>query len=54
VPGADKAVGAANERFMARRINATTVEVKGASHVVMLSRPTKVVKLIVDAAAGRR
>jgi pimeloyl-ACP methyl ester carboxylesterase len=54
VAGADKAVGAANERFMARRIDATTVEAKGASHVVMISRPTKVVKLIVDAAAGRR
>jgi pimeloyl-ACP methyl ester carboxylesterase len=54
VAGADKAVGAANERYMARRIGATTVEAKGASHVVMISRPMKVVKLIVDAAAGRR
>jgi pimeloyl-ACP methyl ester carboxylesterase len=54
VAGADKAVGAANERFMARRINATTVEAKGASHVVIISRPAKVVRLIVDAAAGRR
>jgi pimeloyl-ACP methyl ester carboxylesterase len=54
IAGADKAVGAANERFMARRIHATTVKAKGASHVVMVSRPKKVVNLIVDAAAGRR
>ena len=52
--GADKAVGAANERFMAQRTHATTVKAKGASHVVMISRPHKVVGLIVDAAAGRR
>jgi hypothetical protein len=39
---------------MARRIHATTVEVKRASHVVMLSHPAKTVKLIVDAGAGRR
>lgn len=54
VAGADKAIGAANERFMAHRIHATTVEAKGASHVVMISQPEKAVKLIVDAAAGRR
>jgi pimeloyl-ACP methyl ester carboxylesterase len=54
VAGADKAIGAANERFMAKRIHATTVEAKGASHIVMLSQPDKVIRLIVDAAAGRR
>jgi len=54
VPGADKAIGTANERYMARRIHATTVEVRGASHVVMLSHPAETVKLIVDAAIGRR
>jgi pimeloyl-ACP methyl ester carboxylesterase len=54
VAGADKAIGAANERYMARRIHATTVEVNGASHVVMISHPDTAVKLIVDAAAGRR
>ena len=54
VAGADKAVGVANERFMAERIHAATVEVKGASHVVMISHPKKVVNLIADAAAGRR
>src|SRR3954452_1428617 len=54
VTGADKAVGTANERFMARRMHATTVEAKGASHIVMLSQPDKVTRLILDAAAGRR
>jgi pimeloyl-ACP methyl ester carboxylesterase len=54
VAGADKAIGAANERFMAHRIHAATVEVKGASHVVMISHPDAVEKLIEDAAAGRR
>jgi pimeloyl-ACP methyl ester carboxylesterase len=54
VAGADKAIGAANERFMAKRIHAATVEAKGASHLVMLSQPETVVKLIADAAAGRR
>src|SRR3954451_23469801 len=54
VTGADKAVGTANERFMARRMHATTVEVKGASLIVMLSQPDKVTRLILDAAAGRR
>ena len=52
--GADRAIGAANERFMARRMHATTRVAKGASHVVMLSQPRKVVRLILDAAAGRR
>jgi pimeloyl-ACP methyl ester carboxylesterase len=51
VAGSDKAIGAANERWMAQRIHATTVEVKGASHVVMISHPGKVVRLIADAAA---
>jgi pimeloyl-ACP methyl ester carboxylesterase len=54
VAGADKAIGAANERFMAKRIHATTVVAKGASHLVMLSQPEKVANLIADAAAGRR
>jgi pimeloyl-ACP methyl ester carboxylesterase len=54
VAGADKAVGTANERFMARRMHATTVEAKGASHIVMLSQPATVTRLILDAATGRR
>ena len=39
---------------MARRIRATTIEGKGASHEVMISRSQSVVKLITDAAVGRR
>jgi pimeloyl-ACP methyl ester carboxylesterase len=54
VAGADRAVGTANERFMARRMHATTVEAKGASHIVLLSQPDKVTRLILDAAAVRR
>jgi pimeloyl-ACP methyl ester carboxylesterase len=54
VAGADKAIGAANERYMAKRIRATTVVAKGASHLVMLSQPETVAKVIEDAAAGRR
>lgn len=56
VAGADKTIGTANLRFMAQRIHATTVEVKGASHVVMMSHPRKTTKLIlaaVGAAIGR-
>ena len=54
VAGADNAVGTANERFMARRMHATTVVAKGASHIVMLSQPHKVTRLILDAATRRR
>ena len=40
VAGRDNAIGADTERAMAARIHARkTVEVKGASHVVMISRP---------------
>ena len=44
----------ADERFMARRMHATTVKAKGASHSVMLSQPATVTRLILDAATGRR
>ena len=50
VAGADKTIGTANLRFMAQRMHATTVEVKSASHVVMMSRPRKTTKLILAAA----
>ena len=41
VAGRDNAIGADTERAMAARIHARkTIEVKGASHVVMISRPT--------------
>jgi pimeloyl-ACP methyl ester carboxylesterase len=54
VAGADKTIGAANLRFMARRSKAKTVEVKGASHAVLLSRPAETTKLILTAAGARR
>ena len=48
----DNAIGVANERVMAQRAHAKTVEVQ-ASHFVMLSRPGPVVRLIEAAAAQR-
>jgi pimeloyl-ACP methyl ester carboxylesterase len=48
----DNAIGAANERMMAQRAHAQTVEVD-ASHMVMVSHPDAVVSLI-DSAAGKR
>jgi pimeloyl-ACP methyl ester carboxylesterase len=47
----DNAIPAAAERFMAKRANAHTVEVK-ASHSVAVSRPDAVADLIQDAARG--
>jgi pimeloyl-ACP methyl ester carboxylesterase len=45
----DNAIPAATERFMAKRMGATTVEIKS-SHVAMISHPWKVSDLILDAA----
>jgi pimeloyl-ACP methyl ester carboxylesterase len=53
VAGADNTIGTAKLRFMADRIHATTVEVKRASHVVMMSHSGKTTKPILTA-AGRR
>ncbi|WP_328674112.1 alpha/beta fold hydrolase [Streptomyces sp. NBC_00328] len=50
VAGADRAIPAATEKFMARRAGAHTVVVDGASHLVMLSHPGRVENLIVQAA----
>jgi pimeloyl-ACP methyl ester carboxylesterase len=50
VAGADQAIPAATERFMARRAGAHTVVVDHASHLVMLSHPGQVEHLIVQAA----
>jgi pimeloyl-ACP methyl ester carboxylesterase len=52
VAGRDNAIGTANQRIMAERINATTIEIKHASHVVMTSRPGKTTKLILRAVKG--
>jgi pimeloyl-ACP methyl ester carboxylesterase len=50
LPGSDKAIGTAAERIMARRIKAHVTEVKGASHVVMISHPDATAKVIEVAA----
>lgn len=50
VAGRDNAIGTELERFMAKRIGATTVEAKRASHVVMISRPGLTTRLILSAA----
>ena len=47
----DKAINPELERMMAKRANATTVEI-GASHVPMLSKPEAVIKIIQQAAAS--
>ena len=46
----DRALGTANARFMAQRAHAQITEVNGASHLVMLSHPEAVVKVIESAA----
>ncbi|MFG2949792.1 alpha/beta fold hydrolase [Streptomyces adustus] len=46
IPTADNVIPAAVQRFMAERAHSRTVEVKGASHVVMMSRPDIVVRQI--------
>jgi pimeloyl-ACP methyl ester carboxylesterase len=50
VAGSDQAIPAAAERFMAQRAGAHTVEIKGASHVVMVSHPARTADLVVRAA----
>ncbi|MFF4255699.1 alpha/beta fold hydrolase [Streptomyces sp. NPDC001663] len=46
VAGADRVIPPAVQRFMADRAKSRTVEVKGASHVVMMSHPDAVVRQI--------
>jgi pimeloyl-ACP methyl ester carboxylesterase len=53
IPTLDKNIPAEAQRFMAKRAHATTVEVKGASHAVLVSRPDKVADLIFKAAEAR-
>lgn len=50
VAGADQAIPAATEAFMAERAGSHTVVIKGASHVVMISHPDRTEDLIVRAA----
>jgi pimeloyl-ACP methyl ester carboxylesterase len=48
----DRTINPDLERFMAKRMNATTVEIK-ASHLALLSRPSEVASLVLQAAAQR-
>ncbi|MBO3751909.1 alpha/beta hydrolase [Streptosporangiaceae bacterium NEAU-GS5] len=50
VAGSDQAIPPAAERFMAKRANARTIEIKGASHAVMISHPRSTADLIIAAA----
>ncbi|MFE4699960.1 alpha/beta fold hydrolase [Streptomyces sp. NPDC056738] len=49
IPTADRVIPPAAQRFMAERAGSATVEVKGASHVVMMSHPDVVVRQILAA-----
>lgn len=53
VPSKDRAIAPAAELWMAQRTGAKIVKVEGASHLVMLSEPTPVTKLIEKAATTR-
>jgi pimeloyl-ACP methyl ester carboxylesterase len=46
---ADKVIGITGLRFFAERANATTVEIDGGSHVVMVSQPQAVTDVILSA-----
>ncbi len=50
IPGKDRAIPPAGERFMAERANAKIVDAPGASHLVMLSEPSLVTRTIEQAA----
>lgn len=52
VANQDEAINPDLERLLAKEINATTIEVN-ASHVVMLSKPNEVLKLIQEAATHK-
>ncbi|GAA1519969.1 alpha/beta hydrolase [Sphaerisporangium rubeum] len=54
IPTADYAIPPAAQRFMAQRAGGKVTEVKGASHVVMQSRPDTVVKQILAACTATR
>jgi len=50
VSSLDEAIAPDEERFFARRMKATTTELK-ASHLAMLSKPNEVAAVVIDAAA---
>jgi pimeloyl-ACP methyl ester carboxylesterase len=53
VAGADRSINPQQERMMAKRANATTVEVNS-SHVAYMSHPKEAAKLIEDAATSAK
>src|SRR5271167_4252339 len=52
VAAADRSINPIQERMMAKRANAKTVEISGASHVVYMSHPKEAAKLIEEAATS--
>jgi pimeloyl-ACP methyl ester carboxylesterase len=52
VATADRSINPDQERMMAKRAHAKTVEMNGASHVAYMSHPKETAKLIEEAAAG--
>jgi pimeloyl-ACP methyl ester carboxylesterase len=52
VAGADRSINPEQERMMAKRAHAKTVEISGASHVAYMSHPKEAAKLIEEAAAS--
>lgn len=54
VAGADQAIPAAAQRFMAKRAGAHTVEIRGASHVVMISHAEAAADLVTTADRATR
>jgi pimeloyl-ACP methyl ester carboxylesterase len=53
VATADRSINPEQERMMAKRAHAKTVEMNGASHVAYMSHPKETAKLIEEAAATR-
>jgi hypothetical protein len=52
VAAADRSINPDQERMMAKRARAKTVEMSGASHVAYMSHPTETAKLIEEAATS--
>jgi pimeloyl-ACP methyl ester carboxylesterase len=52
VATADRSINPEQERMMAKRAHAKTVEISGASHVVYMSHPKETAKLIEEAATS--
>src|SRR5579863_7758199 len=52
VASQDRSINPIQERMMAKRANAKTVEINGASHVAYMSHPKETVKLIEEAATS--